>query len=115
MNVAFYSVENISEVVDHLNNITVYVIDQYLSRMSINGPNTIMRKGRLAVVFLDSVFPSKNTETAFSGKVSPKHLYTYLNCSYLTYSISNNTHYLLFLPHLVTELKITTNQRFRPK
>ena len=31
--------------------ITVHVIDQYLSR-PISGPNTIMRKGRLAVVFL---------------------------------------------------------------
>ena len=88
-------------------NITLHVIDQYLSR-PINGPNTIVRKGPLAVVFLDSVF-SKNTETPFSYKISPKHLYTYLNCSYLTYSFSNNTHCLLFLPHLVTELKITTS------
>ena len=35
--------------------ITVHVIDQYMSR-PINGPNTIMRKSRLAVAFLDSVF-----------------------------------------------------------
>ena len=71
-----------------------------------------MRKGRLEVVFLDSVFLGGK----HSGKISPKSLCTYLHCDYLTYSISNNTHThcLFFLPHLVTELKKTTNQRFCP-
>ena len=40
---------------ENISFITVHVIDQYLSR-PISGPNTIMRKGQLEVVFLDSVF-----------------------------------------------------------
>ena len=78
-NAAFHSVEKHTRGCWSL--ITVHVIDQYLLR-PISGPNTIMRKGRLEAVFLDSVF-LKNT----LDKISPKYLYTYLHCDYFTHSI----------------------------
>ena len=73
-----------------------------------------MRKGRLEVGFLDSVF--------FGGGGGNTQVKSRLKASVLTYIAiiwhilfpTIHTHCLLFLPHLVTELKITTNQRFRP-
>ena len=57
-------------------NLTVHVIDQYLSR-PINDPNMIMRKGRLAVVFLDCVFlKSLKLQSRVKSLLNPLYLLT---------------------------------------
>ena len=70
----------------------------------------IMRKGRLEVIFLDSIF-FENTQVKSLLKTS---ILTYIAIILHILFPITDTHCLLFLRHLVTELKITTNQRFRP-
>ena len=65
----------------------VFMLLIYLTE-PINSRITIMRKGRLAVVFLVQHF-FKNTENAFLGKISSKNYYYHgrnpINCNFSKY------------------------------
>ena len=83
---------------------TVFMILIYLPR-PINGHNTIMRKGRLAVLFLVSIFPKTLKTHSQVKSLLSEPLYS-LHCDYLTYLfLITDTDCSLFLPHhVVTEL-----------
>ena len=71
----------------------VHVIDLSAETILISSCNTIMRKGRLAVVFLGSIF-LKTLKMHYNSQVKSllkTSKLTYIVDS-LTYSISNNTH-----------------------
>ena len=61
-----------------------------------------MRKGRLVVVFLGSIF-LETLKMHSQVKLSSKNLYTYLHCDYLTYFISNNTHAACCFYHIMLQ------------
>ena len=92
--------------------ITVHVIDQYLSR-PINGPNTIMRKGWLAVVFLYWVFLKTMKLHSQVKSLLKTFILTYITIIWHILFPITPTHFLLFLPHLVTELKISARPTWR--
>ena len=98
---ALHSVENLPEVVDHLKLCSWYLFD--LPR-PINSHNTIMRKGRLAVVFLGSIFPKSLKMHSQVKSLLTEPLYL-LTLRLFDVFISNNTHRLLVVS--------TTSCRYR--
>ena len=82
----------------------------YLPR-PINSHNTIMRKGRLAVVFLGSIFPKPlKMHSQVKSLLTELNFYTYLHCDYLTYLfLITPTDCLLFLPHHAVTCRVQNN------
>ena len=83
----------------------------YLPR-PINSPNTIMRKGRLAVVFLGSIFPKtlKMHCQLKSLLTEPLYLLT-LRLFAIDIFISNNTHRLLVVSTTSCRYRVQNNGR----
>ena len=72
---------------------------------SINSRNMIMRKGRLAVVFLGSIFPKTlKMHSQVKSLIKKTSILTYIAIIYHILLLITHTDCLLFLPYAVTKL-----------